>query len=79
MRKEGEIMQVDRYAKLVLTAIALCLLWLCLRAEPRAVEAEYTVQDVNIVQVGGVKVPKDRPMFKPIPYVPVGPSSMINP
>ena len=52
-------MQSDRYLRAVLTVIAVCLVWICLRdasivgtASARSGE----VMDVNILQLDGVEV-----------------------
>jgi hypothetical protein len=53
----------DTYNRIVLTVIAISLLWIAANGTMKA-EAESGIIDVNIVQVGGVRV--DSPYVKPI-------------
>lgn len=61
---------VDRYTKLVLTVIAVCLVWLCLwgpgpkwgtPAEAADETYVYGTVDVNIVEVAGKKISRYSP------------------
>ena len=51
-------MQSDRYLRVVLTVIAVCLVWICLRGASvvETASAQGTSMDVNIVKVGGAYV-----------------------
>ena len=67
-------MQIDLYTRLVLTTIALCLVWLCVVLTPMGtpVSAQVNVQDVRIV---GIKEPEYRRVAefgKPVRQVRVG-------
>ena len=55
-------MSVDRYTKIVLTVIAVCLIWIAFRPLTRAAYAAGAPQvgaaEVNIVAVGGRRIPR---------------------
>jgi branched-subunit amino acid transport protein AzlD len=49
-------MTLDRYSKVVLTVIAICLVWVCIRDIPfvrlaQAAPPQYGTQDVRIVDI----------------------------
>lgn len=52
---KGEMM-IDRYAKVVLTVIALLLAWLCVQGQRQA-----RVQNVNVVAIAGRAIGGGRP------------------
>jgi len=57
-------MRIDAYTRVVLTTIALCLVWLCVVLTPMGtpVSAQQGVQDVRIV---GIKAPNVTRTAKP--------------
>ena len=46
---------MDKYTKVVLTVIAICLVWLCVMRTTKTVEAQGS-SSINISSVGGYKV-----------------------
>jgi hypothetical protein len=55
-------MQSDRYLRVVLTVIAVCLVWICARdvALVKTATASNSVMDVNIAELGGLEVFKSQ-------------------
>ena len=49
---------IDKYTKVVLTVIAVCLLWLCFTITVNPVSADDVV-NVNIERVGGYRLLSD--------------------
>lgn len=81
-------MRIDTYTKTMLTIIALCLLWICVRDLPLLsnAQAQSSVQEVKIVGIdisGGqmlpialrqiyVKNPFDTQSSLPVDWIPIG-------
>jgi hypothetical protein len=81
-------MRIDAYTKTMLTIIALCLMWICVRDLPLLsnAQAQSSAQEVKIVgvDIGGeqmlpialrqiyVKNPFDAQLSLPVDWVPIG-------
>ena len=61
-------MRIDLYTRLVLTTIALCLVWLCVVLTPMGtpVSAQTNVQDVRIVSIKEPAVRRVTEFGKPV-------------
>jgi len=57
-QRERRVPMIDKYTKVVLTVIAVCLLWLCFTLTVNPVSADDVV-NVNIERVGGYRLLSD--------------------